>query len=214
MKLARSVFGDGYSFTIIMIAYIDGKLAFKDPTYVIVETHGIGYLIKISLNTFSSIKEIEHCKLHTYLHIKEDAHTLFGFYDHTEKQTFLELISISGVGPGTALMVLSSLNAMELQQAIISEDIKTIQGVKGIGLKTAQRIVLELKDKFKKNQGNSDSKILVSSSYNTIKNEALSALVTLGIPKATAEKNLELILKREKGELSLEQLIKFALKSA
>ena len=197
-----------------MIAYIEGKLTFKDPTFVIIETNGIGYQIKISLTTFSNIKEMEKCRLHTYLHIKEDAHTLYGFNENTEKQTFLELISISGVGPGTALMVLSSLSAFELQNAIVTEDVKTIQSVKGIGLKTAQRIILELKDKFKKNSIGADNKILATSSYNTIKNEALSALVTLGIPKAAAEKNLESILKREKEELSLEQLIKLALKSS
>lgn len=198
-----------------MIAYIDGKLAFKDPTYVIVEANGIGYHIKISLNSFSVIKDMERCRLHTFLHIKEDAHTLYGFFEHAEKQTFLDLISISGVGPGTAMMVLSSLSAAELQNAIIHEDTRTIQAVKGIGLKTAQRMILELKDKFKKNHLLSpDSKSLLPTPYNTIRNEALSALMTLGIPRNTAEKNIEVILKRETGEVTLEQLIKLALKTS
>ena len=196
-----------------MIAYVEGKLTFKDPTYVIIETNGIGYHIKISLTTFSQIKEIEHCRLHTYLHIKEDAHTLFGFFESFEKRIFTELISISGVGPSTALMVLSSLSPSEVQHAIAQEDTKTIQGVKGIGAKTAQRIILELKDKFKKDNLAGENKVLDKSSYNTIKSEALSALVTLGIPKATAEKNIETILKREGNALSLEQLIKLTLKT-
>lgn len=196
-----------------MIAYIDGKLVYKDPTYVIIETNGIGYQIKISLATYSLIKEIERCKLHTYLHIKEDAHTLFGFFEGTEKKIFMDLISINGVGPSTALMMLSSLNAAEIQQAIVSEDVRTIQSVKGIGAKTAQRIILELKDKMKKETiGLSDSKQFSLTPNNTIRSEALSALVTLGIARNVAEKNIDAILKREGDKISLEQLIKFALK--
>jgi holliday junction DNA helicase RuvA len=197
-----------------MIAYIDGKLTFKDPTYVIVETNGIGYQIKISLSTYSALKEGEKCRLLTYLHIKEDAHTLFGFTEAAEKKLFMDLISISGVGPTTALMVLSSLSPAELQHAIISEDTRTIQNVKGIGAKTAQRIILELKDKMKKATLASDSKPNGTFSHNTVRNEALSALVTLGIPRNVAEKNVETILKKEGDQISLEQLIKLALKTA
>jgi len=194
-----------------MITYINGKLVFKDPTHVVIETGGIGYHIKISLTTFSAVKEIENCKLHTYLSIKEDAHTLYGFSDNSEKKVFLDLISISGVGPNTALMVLSSLNATELQHAIVNEDVRTIQGVKGIGAKTAQRIILELKDKFKKDSLTDNIKSPSIASHNTIRNEALSALITLGIPRSAAEKNIDTILKRDAG-LTLEQLIKQALK--
>lgn len=197
-----------------MIAYIDGKLAYKDPTYVIVEANGIGYQIKISLSTYGSLKEGEKCRLLTYLHIKEDGHTLFGFSDADEKRLFMDLISISGIGPSTALMVLSSLNPSELQHAIISEDVKTIQSVKGIGGKTAQRIILELKDKMKKASPLSDTKHIGVSAHNTLRNEALSALVTLGIPRNIAEKNVNTIIKREGDQVSLEQLIKLSLKSA
>jgi Holliday junction DNA helicase RuvA len=197
-----------------MIAYIDGKLTFKDPTYVIVETNGIGYQIKISLSTYSALKEGERCKLLTYLSIKEDAHTLFGFYEAQEKKLFMDLISISGVGPTTALMVLSSLSPVELQNAIISEDVRTIQGVKGIGGKTAQRIILELKDKMKKLSLVNDSSPNTVPAHNTVRNEALSALVTLGIARNIAEKNVDTILKREGSQISLEQLIKLALKTA
>jgi len=195
-----------------MIAYIDGKLAYKDPTYIILETGGIGYQIKISLSTYTLVKDQERCKLHTYLHIKEDAHTLYGFFELSEKKVFLDLISISGIGPGTALMTLSSLSPAELQNAIITEDVKVIQAVKGIGAKTAQRIILELKDKMKK-ESLIEDKFIPISSHNTLRKEALSALVTLGIARNIAEKSIDGILKRE-GNISLEQLIKLALKTA
>jgi len=197
-----------------MIAYIDGKLTFKDPTHVIVECNGIGYQIKISLSTYSSLKEGERCKLLTYLHIKEDAHTLFGFSEASEKKLFMDLISISGVGPTTALMVLSSLSPSELQHAIINEEVRIIQNVKGIGAKTAQRIILELKDKMKKASLVPGAKDNAVFSHNTVRNEALSALVTLGIPRNIAEKNVDAVLKREGDQILVEQLIKLALKTA
>jgi Holliday junction DNA helicase RuvA len=196
-----------------MIAYIDGKLTYKDPTFVIIDVGGVGYQIRISLNTFSQLKEGERCKLYTFLHIKEDAHTLFGFTDMAEKNVFLSLISISGVGPGTGLMIMSSLTVPEIQQAIIKEDVRTIQNVKGIGAKTAQRLILELRDKFRKG-GVVEAGGFAASSHNTNREEALSALVTLGFAKNVAEKSLDAILKREGNQLSVEQLIKFALKSS
>ncbi|RKQ49815.1 Holliday junction DNA helicase subunit RuvA [Roseivirga pacifica] len=197
-----------------MFSYLNGKLAYKDPTFVIIDINGVGYDVKISLHTFSQIKDQENIKLHTYLHIKEDAHTLFGFAEDKEKKLFLQLISISGVGPSTGLMVLSSLGPHETEQAILSEDVRTIQGVKGIGAKTAQRIILELKDKVGKD-GDSDSLINIpSSNRNAIRNEALAALVTLGINKNAAQKSIDKILKQNSGDLSLEDLIKLALKAA
>jgi len=195
-----------------MIAYIDGKLVHKDPTFVIVETGGIGYHIKISLQTFSQIKSEEKFRMHTYLHIKEDAHTLYGFSDGSEKKIFLDLISISGIGPGTAIVMLSSLSATEIENAIITEDVQTIQKVKGIGSKTAQRVILELKDKMKKSSGSSEIPNLQSVSNNNIRSEALQALISLGIPKNSADKNLDAVIKKEGNQLSLEQLIKAALK--
>jgi holliday junction DNA helicase RuvA len=196
-----------------MIAYIDGKLTFRDPTHVIIEVGGVGYEIRISLTTYSALTEGERCKLYTFQHIKEDAHTLYGFTNPAEKSVFLSLISISGVGPGTALMVMSSLTAGELQQAVVREDVRTIQNVKGIGAKTAQRIILELKDKFKKDLL-LESPANTQSGHNTNRNEALSALITLGFARAVAEKTLDAIIKREGSHLSVEQLIKFALKSS
>ena len=195
-----------------MIAYLDGKLAYKDPTYVIIDVGGVGYQVKISLNTYSNLPDGERVKLFTYLHIKEDGHTLFGFRDVNEKNVFLSLISISGVGPGTGLMIMSSLTVPEIQQAIVREDVRTIQGVKGIGAKTAQRIILELKDKFKKDTLTDVSNVSFVS-HNTNRSEALSALVTLGFARNVAEKTLDTIIKREGANLTVEELIKFALKS-
>lgn len=197
-----------------MFAYLKGKLAHKDPTFVILDINGVGYEVKISLNTFSKIKDQENIQLFTHFHVKEDAQILFGFADIHEKQTFLHLVSISGVGPSTGLMVLSSLTPQEVEQAILSEDVGTIQGVKGIGTKTAQRIILELKDKVGKDNSGGDLLNLPISRQNTTRNEALAALVTLGINKAAAQKSVDKILKGSSSDISLEDLIKLALKAA
>ncbi len=198
-----------------MIAFISGKLAHKEAAYVIIEAAGIGYQINISLHTFSQLKNEEQCKLFTHLHIKEDAHTLYGFSTESEKNTFRHLISINGVGPSTALTVLSTLAPAELQQAIVAEDVKTIQQVKGIGAKSAQRIVLELKDKLKKeNLSGNDLQLNDHISHNSMRDEALTALTTLGINKAAAEKSIDRIIRKEGPEIGLEDLIKLALKSA
>jgi holliday junction DNA helicase RuvA len=197
-----------------MIAYLNGRLVHKDPTYVLLDVNGVGYEAKISLNTFSAIKDREQCKLLTWLHIKEDAHTLYGFQEGSEKRLFLHLISVSGVGPGTALMMLSSLLPSEIESAIIHEDARTLSAVKGIGAKTAQRLILELRDKVLKGEVVNPASSLTPSSHNTIRQEALQALVTLGINRAAAEKNLDSILKQQGGTPSLEDLIKLALKNA
>jgi Holliday junction DNA helicase RuvA len=198
-----------------MIAYLKGKLVYKDPTYVLIEVGGIGYHVKISLQTYSKIKDEEHLMLLTYLHIKEDAHTLYGFKEENEKRLFLHLISISGVGPNTGLMILSSLSSEELESSIVQEDFRTIQNVKGVGTKTAQRIVLELKDKVRKDTllEHVQSSVGFVQSGNKIKEEALQALITLGFPKATAEKNIAAVLKKTGSEISLEELIKASLKT-
>jgi len=196
-----------------MITFINGKLVHKEATFAVIDVNGIGYHINISLTTYSAIKDQENCKLHTYLHVKEDSHTLYGFSTKAERKIFLDLISISGVGPSTGLMVQSSLSAEELQNAIVSEDVKTIQSVKGIGGKTAQRIILELKDKLAKEGVLPDAN---SSGIlnNTIRQEALSALITLGFNKINAEKTIDKILKNSGNQITLEVLIKQALMSA
>jgi len=195
-----------------MITYLKGRLAFKDPTHLVVDVNGVGYEVKISLITYGQVKDREDILIQTYLHIKEDAHTLFGFFEASEKKRFLDLLSINGVGPSTALMILSSLDAKELQMAIVQEDVKTIQSVKGIGGKTAQRIILELKDKMKK-EGLLDKTVQIQPQFdNTLRSEALSALTTLGINKSVAEKTVDKILKEYGEEIKLEELIKQALK--
>jgi len=197
-----------------MIAYLKGKLAHKDPTHVIIDVGGVGYFIHISLSTYSQIKEEESCKLHTYLHVREDAHTLYGFSSLAEKELFLNLTSVSGIGPSIGLMMLSSLSTSEIKTAIINEDVKVIQGVKGIGSKTAQRAILELKDKLRKEGFEPTDEDISSSSNNTLKNEALSALLTLGINKNVAQKSIESVLIKNENTINLESLIKKALQNS
>jgi Holliday junction DNA helicase RuvA len=170
----------------------------------------VGYHINISLNTFSRLGNAEKCKLFTWLHVKEDAHTLYGFADEGERRLFLHLISVSGVGPNTGRMMLSSITPEEIQTAIIKGDVSQIQRIKGIGPKSAQRLVLELQDKLKKE--GPDSLISVPKN-NTIKDEALSALIMLGFARNAVEKVLEQELNKNGSDLTVEQLIKFALKS-
>lgn len=193
-----------------MYAYIDGKLAYKSPSYVVIETGGVGYHINISLNTYSRLGEQERCKLYTWLHVKEDAHTLYGFADEGERRLFLHLISVSGVGPNTGRMILSSITPEEIQAAIVKGDVSQIQRIKGIGPKSAQRLVLELQDKLKKE--GPDTLISVPKN-NTVKDEALSALVMLGFARNAVEKVLERELSNKDSNLTVEQLIKFALKN-
>jgi Holliday junction DNA helicase RuvA len=194
-----------------MIAYLQGKLVHKDPTYAIIDVHGIGYHVHISLNTFSEIKDREEIRLVTYLQVREDAHVLFGFATEAEKKMFQNLISVNGVGPSTAIVALSYLPPEELKAAIVQEDATRLQAVKGIGGKTAQRIILELKDKLRKDANESSIPGFV---HNTVRQEAFSALMTLGISKAAAEKSIDTILKKSGNSISLEELVKQALRNA
>lgn len=193
-----------------MYAYINGKLAFKCATYVVIDANGIGYQINISLNTYTKIKSQESCKLYTWLHVKEDAHTLYGFADEGERRLFLHLISVSGIGPGTGRMILSSVTPDEIQTAIVKGDVSQMQRIKGIGPKSAQRLILELQDKLKKE---GIETLTDAPQYYTAKDEALSALVMLGFTKSLAEKTLDQTIKSSSESLSVEQLIKIALKS-
>jgi Holliday junction DNA helicase RuvA len=196
-----------------MIAYLKGKLVYKDPTHAIVEVNGIGYQVGISLHTFSQIKDREDIQLSTYLQVREDAHLLFGFATESEKQMFQQLISVNGVGPSTAMVVLSYLPPDELKAAILNEDAVALQSVKGIGGKTAQRLILELKDKLKKEALENVAGV-PGMVRNTMRQEALTALVTLGIAKPAAERSIDTILKRAGTAITLEELIKQALKTA
>ena len=193
-----------------MFAYIDGKLTFKGPTYIVVEAGGVGYHINISLNTYAALGSAERCKIYTWLHVKEDAHTLYGFADEGERRLFLHLISVSGIGPTTCRMMLSSITPLEIQSAIVNANVALIQQIKGIGAKSAQRIVLELQDKLKKE--GSDSLISMPM-HNTVKDEALSALIMLGFGKQVAEKALDNAVKKADQDLTVEQMIKIALKN-
>ena len=193
-----------------MFEYIDGKLTFKCPTYIVVETGGIGYHINISLNTYSSLGDAERCKVYTWLHIKEDAHTLYGFADEGERRLFLHLISVSGIGPNTGRMMLSSITPAEIQTAIVQGDLPLIQRIKGIGAKTAQRLVLELQDKLKKEGTGS---LIAAPLNNTVREEALSALLMLGFTRQPAEKAIDNAVKNGGIDLTVEEMIKIALKN-
>lgn len=192
-----------------MIAHIQGRLVEKTPTDVVIECNGVGYHINISLHTFSLIPEGENLKLFTFLQVREDAHTLYGFIEKQERELFKLLISVSGVGANTARTMLSSLQPQQIIQAIASEDVALIQGVKGIGAKTAQRVFLDLKDKVIKIYKVDDVSQVLN---NTNKEEALSALEVLGFNRKLAEKVVDKILK-ESPNASVEELIKLALKN-
>ncbi|MEC9303504.1 MAG: Holliday junction branch migration protein RuvA [Bacteroidota bacterium] len=191
-----------------MITHIHGKLIEKTPTHVIIDVNGVGYEIKISLQTFSSIKD-EFCRLYTHLSIKEDSHTLFGFYEENERFLFRQLISVSGVGPSTAQVILSTYSSNEIIQHISMADVKAIESVKGIGAKTAQRIIVDLKDKISKGMPTAD--LLFDKIDNTIKDEALSALLALGFSKKGAEVKIDKVLKSNPEITTVEKLVKTAL---
>lgn len=192
-----------------MISFLRGKKIHIDPAKIIIEINGIGYDVNISLRTYSKLKDQKDIFIYTYLNVKEDSHTLFGFNSESERNTFLSLLSINGVGPSTAIMILSSLSANELKKAILSSDTNKIKSVKGIGLKTAERIILELKDKVSFDDIDHDK--FYGNIDNTIKDEALSALSSLGISKNIVEKHINDILERN-NDISLEDLIKEVLK--
>lgn len=195
-----------------MFAYIEGTLVQKEATFAIIDVQGVGYQLRISLPTFSALEVGKKTKLHTHLQIREDAHTLFGFQDLGEKKLFLDLVSVSGVGANTAMIILSSMSAKEIQEAIVTENLRVIQGIKGIGLKTAQRLILELKDKIKKENIELGS-TLPAHAGSLAKAEALQALLALGLTKPLAEKNLETISKKYGDSLTVEEYIKHALRS-
>ncbi|MBT4218221.1 MAG: Holliday junction branch migration protein RuvA [Flavobacteriales bacterium] len=190
-----------------MISHINGKLVEKTPTYVVIDCNGVGYKLNISLQTYSSI-QAENCKLLTHLAVKEDSHTLYGFCTSEERDLFRKLISVSGVGTSTARMILSTYSAEEIVHYIITADVASIQNVKGIGGKTAQRIIIDLKDKVGKGKETSD---LLFTQDNTIKEEALSALLALGLTKKVAYKKMEEVMKNHEGEITVEDLVRRSL---
>lgn len=190
-----------------MFAYLEGDLTYKSPSLLYMAVHGVGYEINITLQTYAKMQHLDRCKLYIYLQIREDAWVLYGFADEEEKVTFRQLLSINGVGAATARIILSSLTTDELERAVSGEDNKTLERVKGIGAKTAQRIILELKGKLSK-QKNTDPKSAVI--HNTKEEDALIALVNLGINRSVAENAIKKI--NNTSSLTIEELIKQALR--
>ena len=194
-----------------MIAFLSGRILFKNPTQLIVDVQGVGYEVNISLYTYGQLGDSEAVKLHTYLSVREDAQVLYGFANLLEKEVFLLLISVQGIGPNTARTILSYATTDELQRAIASGNEADIRRIKGVGPKTAQRLILELRDKFNKLAGLDGSAVL--SVGNNIKEEALMALVTLGLQRPQMEKILTQMVQQAAGPLTVEELIKKALRS-
>ena len=193
-----------------MYAYLQGKFTLKSPAQVYLDVNGVGYEVNISLNTYTHIQNSDSGKLYTYLQVKEDAHTLYGFFDRGEKEMFIQLISVSGIGAATARMMLSHLKPDEVSSAIQQGNIKLLESIKGIGKKTAERLVLELRDKVNK----IDSIVsLPAAAGNTTQQDALNALVALGITRVQAESAIKKISLVENNTNNLEELIKKALKA-
>jgi holliday junction DNA helicase RuvA len=197
---------------IYMIAYLEGKFSYKNPAVVYVDVNGVGYEVNISLNTYSHIQKLKEGKLFTYLQVKEDAHNLYGFYDTYEKELFVMLIGISGIGAATARMMLSSMKPDEVSRAIVRGDVKMLESVKGIGKKTAERVVLELKDKLGK-QPLGNEQPTMGGGHWEISNDAINALTALGIAKPVAEQAVKKVLTADPQMEQLEDIIKGALKA-
>lgn len=189
-----------------MITHLNGRLVEKTPTHIVVECNGVGYFVKISLNTFSSIGSEEAIKIYTQLQVREDAHTLYGFATLKERIMFNHLISVSGVGANTAILMLSALTSDEIAAAIVGDNVNLIQSIKGIGAKTAQRLIIDLKDKVAKTDFATENIFAVN---NTNQNDALIALLSLGFDKSKAEKAINRIITEDQ---SVEDIIKQALK--
>ena len=191
-----------------MIEYIKGEITEISPAHVVVEANSLGYFINISLNTYSALQDKQSCKLYVYEAIREDAHILYGFLDKSERQLFLLLISVSGIGANTARMILSSLSVAELEDVIASGNVSMLKSIKGIGAKTAERVIVDLRDKVKKT---TEESMLTTQRDSTVKTEALSALVMLGFNQSASQKAVTKIV-NENPTLSVEQVLKQALK--
>jgi Holliday junction DNA helicase RuvA len=192
-----------------MIAYVKGEFVHKSPAVVYVDVNGVGYEVQVSLNTFTSIQSLNKGILYTFLHIKEDAHTLYGFFEMAEKEMFIQLISISGVGAGTARMMLSAMRPEEIARAIINGNAKALEAIKGIGKKSAERIILELRDKLSKQSLEPNISPLQG---NSTEQDALNALISLGIPRTAGEQAIRKVLASAPVPEKVEDVIKKALK--
>lgn len=195
-----------------MIAYLNGTIAHKTPTFVYIDCQGVGYHVNISLNTYSKLENLEKIKIFTYLSIKEDDHSLYGFFDDEERSLFVLLISVSGVGVNTARVILSYMTPEEVKSAIIHENAMALGKVKGIGPKTAKRIILDLKEKVMKTAGTDPIDLTFATEHSGIKEEAVSALVALGFAKPMVEKQVKSIMASNPSISQVEDLIKLVLK--
>lgn len=192
-----------------MIAFVRGSFVQKSPALVQVDVNGVGYEVQISLNTYSSIEKLQQGLLHTYLHIREDAHVLYGFADLAEKELFIQLIAVNGIGAATARVMLSSMKPAEISRAIVQGNVKLLESIKGIGKKTAERVVLELRDKLVKQVNDSNIAVLAG---NTLEQDALNALLALGIGRQAAEQAVKKVLTASPAGEKIEDIIKQALK--
>jgi Holliday junction DNA helicase RuvA len=193
-----------------MIAFVRGKFVRKTPAVVLVDVNGVGYELQISLNTYSSIQNNDNGQLFTYFHVREDAQILYGFFEETEKNLFIQLISVSGVGAATARMMLSSMKPVEIIRAITEGNVRLLESIKGIGKKSAERIVLELRDKLSKSPYESNISLLKN---NSLEHDALNALMALGIARAAGEQAIQKVLKADPALDKIEDIIKKALKT-
>jgi holliday junction DNA helicase RuvA len=195
---------------VTMIAFLRGDFINKTPASVFIDVHGVGYEVLISLNTYSKIQHLEKGILQTYFHVREDGQTLFGFFDIAEKEMFILLLSVSGVGASTARMMLSSMKPEEIARSILQGNVKQLESIKGIGKKSAERIILELRDKVGKNISGSNNSTLIN---NTLEHDALNALIALGIARTAAEQAVKKVIGADPGSDKVEDIIKKALKT-
>ena len=193
-----------------MYEYIKGHITFRNTAYSVVETNGIGYVFNHSLSTFESLGNQKEVQIFMHLSVREDAHVLYGFFEESERTMFRHLISVSGIGPTSAIAALSAMKPSELQDAIFSDDVATLKKIKGVGAKSAQRIIVDLKDKLSSQEGNFDN---FAGQNNTIRSEALKALQNLGFDRRKAQKVIDEVLKSTDESIGIEDLIKRSLKS-
>lgn len=194
-----------------MFEYIQGKVVRRQPTHLVVENGGIGYLLHITLNSYDQVEEGKDQKIYTWLQVQEDAHRLWGFMDPAEREVFLHLISVSGIGPNTARLILSGMTPDECRQAIITDNELAFRQVKGVGPKTAKRVMMELKDRILKTSGEA-LQVKAGSQRQEAVEEALAALITLGFVKSQAEKAISQIVRQESGDMATESLVRMALR--
>ncbi len=194
-----------------MISYLNGEITHKTPAFIYVECHGVGYHVNISLNTYSKLEGLSKIKIYTYLSVREDDQSLYGFFDDEERSIFILLISVSGIGVNTARVILSYMNPDEIRTAILNDDAHAFSKAKGVGPKTAKRIILDLKDKVVKEAGQ-DQIVLVSPKIQPIQQEAISALIALGFPKAIVDKHVRQVVSKHPEITQVEALIKMVLK--